>query len=228
MPSRNIVKTYVEGGIYHIYNRGVEKRVIFQDEQDYKVFLSYLKEYLSATEIKRKTFTLQGSTFKGIERQPNNYKLKIELLTYCLMPNHFHLVIKQLDGISMKFFMKSISTRYSMYFNKKYKKVGPLFQGKYKAVLVADESYLLHLTRYIHINPSEYFSNLVDAYSSYADYLHLRKTEWLNTNLILSHFENNVGLEFNKYNSYKKFVEDSRLNGTAILSNLKLEKDDDL
>jgi len=228
MPSRNIVKTYVEGGIYHIYNRGVEKRIIFQDEQDYKVFLSYLKEYLSVTVIRIKNFTLQGSTFKGMARQPKNYKSWVELLAYCLMPNHFHLMLKQIDSLSMKSFMKSISTRYSMYFNKKYKRVGPLFQGIYKAVLVMDESHLLHLTRYIHLNPAEDFLNLIDAYSSYADYLHLRKTKWVNTELILSRFDNNVGLEFKKYNSYKHFIEDSKVNSKEIISNLKIEKDDDL
>ena len=83
MPAKNVLKVYVENSYYHIYNRGVEKRIIFKDDQDYGVFLGYLKEYLSPPNdvIKLKQeFTLKGESFKGVPRQPNNYSKEIELL----------------------------------------------------------------------------------------------------------------------------------------------------
>lgn len=213
MPSKNLIKTDVENGYYHIYNRGVEKRIIFQDERDYKVFLGYLKEYLSPPpkpEDIIKTFILQGTTFKGVARQPNNYFHKIELIAYCLMPNHFHLLIKQIEKGSMSSFMKSISTRYSMYFNKKYDRVGSLFQNIYKAVNVLDEEYILHLSRYIHLNPAEYTKDLTKAYSSYVEYLGKRKTEWIKPRVVLDYFNNAKQDVFKTKNNYKDFVEKYR------------------
>lgn len=179
MPGKHIVKTYLKDGIYHIYNRGVEKRKIFLDEQDFKVFLSYLKTALSQlpdpTQIE-KNFTLQGSTFKGVPRQPKNFHSTVELHAYCLLPNHFHFLIRQLTETAIKNFMQSLFTRYSMYFNFRHKRVGALFQNIYKAVLVTEEPYLLHLSRYIHRNCLTYVKNLLDGYSSYAEYLRLRHT----------------------------------------------------
>ena len=101
MPRKNSLKTYIKDGYYHIYNRGVEKRIIFEDEQDYKVFLSYLKYSLlppPKPEDIKTIFTLQGLPFKGIPRMPKNFQGKMELLAYCLMPNHFHLLVKQVEN----------------------------------------------------------------------------------------------------------------------------------
>jgi putative transposase len=226
MPRKYSLKIYIENGYYHIYNRGVEKRVIFQDSQDYNVFLSYLKYSLlppPKPEDIKTIFTLQGLPFKGIPRIPKNYNDKIELLGYCLMPNHFHLLVKQLKNPTLESYMTSIITRYSMYFNKKYDRIGSLFQGPYKAILIKDDSYLLHLSRYIHLNPSEHTNNLPDAYSSYADYLGLRKTKWIKTDIILNYFNQKLAPEFNKYNSYKDFVEKNKKDPSAELGNLTLE-----
>ena len=210
MPAKNSIKIYVENGYYHIYNRGVEKRTIFQDEQDYKVFLGYLKFYLSPPPDKKdilKTFSLRGVSFKGVAAPLKNYEKSIDLLAYCLIPNHFHLLIKQIKQGAMEFFMRSLATRYSTYFNKKYDRVGPLFQGPYKACIVENENYLLHLSRYIHQNPGEYTNNLAGAYSSYAEYLGMRKTPWVKPDLILSFFEKGGGDFLKGFNSYKHFVE---------------------
>jgi len=226
MPRKNSLKLYIKDGYYHIYNRGVEKRTIFEDEQDYKVFLSYLKYSLSdppKPEDVSKTFTLQGSPFKGVPRLPKNFKGKIELLSFCLMPNHFHLLVKQIDNFSLKSFMISIITRYSMYFNKKYDRVGSLFQGIYRAVLIDNESYLLYLSRYIHLNPLEISKNIASAYSSYADYLEIRNTQWINPEIILSEFNKKVGTEFKKINSYKNFVENYTQDDKLILGDLTLD-----
>lgn len=227
MPSKNIYKTYVKDGYYHIYNRGVEKRKIFLDETDYKVFLNNLKIYLTSPpkpeEIKI-PFTLQGTTFKGIRKQPKNYKGQIDLLAYCLMPNHFHLIIKQSDSCSIQKFMQSLTVKYSMYFNKKYKRVGQLFQSRFKAVLITEDAYLLHLSRYIHLNPSEYTDNLVEAYSSFGEYIRLRNTEWIKPDIILKYFESQISPEFKKYSSYSNFVEGYKKDGSEIPDELTLER----
>lgn len=225
MPAKNLIRTESENSYYHIYNRGVEKRIIFIDEQDYKVFLKYLKDYLSPlpdpSKIK-KPFTLQGYTFQGVPHQVKNFYKKVKLIAYCLMPNHFHFILYQKNVHEIKNFMQSATTRYSMYFNKKYDRVGCLFQGTYKSVLINNEDYLLHLSRYIHLNPSENFDKLETAYSSYANYLGIRKTTWVKPQIILSFFEN-AKKDFLKNNTYKKFVEDYQINPAENLGELTLE-----
>jgi putative transposase len=225
VPSRNSLKIYADHGLYHIYNRGVEKRFIFEGDQDYKVFLRYLKEVLSPIDKKnlKTTFNLRGQSYKAEKRPLKNYSTEIDLAAYCLMPNHFHFLIKQNDKVSIEGFMRALMTRYSMYFNKKYERVGPLFQGRYKAVLVNDESYLLHLSRYIHLNPGEYSDNLEGAYSSYADYLGIRATPWVKPNVILSFFNQANLLDFENTGTYKNFVEKYKDDGSKLLGDLKLE-----
>jgi len=105
MPAKNVVKFYIEGGIYHIYNRGVEKRMIFLDDLDRNVFIKYLKDALMSPPDSKDLlidFTLKGATLKCIPRQTKNFHGKIELLAYCLMPNHIHLLLKQSTGRDIK------------------------------------------------------------------------------------------------------------------------------
>jgi len=224
VPQKNSLKTYVMDGYYHIYNRGVEKRTIFTDKLDHKVFLSYLKEYLSPKQVPDKVkFTLQGQSFKGVPRTPNNYANNIKLLCYCLLPNHFHLLIRQHEERAIESFMRSLQTRYSMYFNKRHQRIGGLYQDRYKAINILDETYLLHLSRYIHLNPLEYTKNLESAYSSYAEYLGKRKTKWLKSDTILSFFDQATIPEIKKTNSYKEFVENYTHGSKKILGKLTLE-----
>lgn len=227
MPARNSRKIYVDNGIYHIYNRGVEKRIIFIDTIDYKVFLKYLSQYLSPIpEVNdlKKTFTLQGLAFKGVPRQPKNYFGKIDLICYCLMPNHFHFLLKSRDSKDLKEFIQSLLTRYSMYFNKKYQRVGSLFQGRYKAVVITTDNYLLHLSRYIHLNPSEFTKDLENAYSSYSTYLGLIKTPWIKPDIVLNFFKTKAVQEFdNNVKTYKDFTEKYKKNSSNLPGNLILE-----
>lgn len=204
MPAKNTRRMFVAGGYYHIYNRGVNKRTIFKDVQDKKVFLGYLKEglmdpadqdYPKPTKI---DFTLKGQTFKGVRRQVNSYYKIIELIAYCLMSNHFHLLIRQLNDNSISEFVRSLLTRYTMYFNRKYGRTGRLFQGVYRACLINDEQYLLWLSRYIHRNPAKEYKDLSKTYSSYADYLGARNTKWLRPDVVLGYFKNQ---------DYRAFVE---------------------
>lgn len=226
MPGKNALKIYIRDGYYHVYNRGVEKRIIFQDDQDYKVFLTYLKEALSPPpdpSTLKKEFSLRRQSFKGIPRQPKNYLGEIELLAFCLMPNHFHLLIKQKSNNSMEKFARSLLTRYSKYFNKRYERVGPLFQGRYKAVLVREDPHLLHLSRYIHLNPSEYTNDLEGAYSSYSQYLGKTKAEWVKPETILSFFDQATKDFLKETNTYKDFVEKFKKDSQEVLGNLILE-----
>lgn len=202
MPAKGSIKFYLPNSIYHIYNRGVEKRKIFLDEQDHKVFLTYLKQYISNLD---ETSRLQGLTLQY--HKTKNYFEEIELLAFCLMPNHFHLLVKQKDKNSIKNFTQSLFTRYSMYFNKKYKRCGSLFQGRYKATNVINKDYLLDISRYIHKNPLKYTKNLIESYSSYSTYLGLNNTVWVNKNVVLDYFNESTFIKHNNINSYKYFVE---------------------
>lgn len=229
MPAKHTIKTYVEEGIYHIYNRGVEKRVIFEDALDYKVFLNCLKDaLLSPEELQRIPIdvTVQGVSFKGIPRAPKNFNGLIDLLAYCLMPNHFHLLVQQHSIRSIDNFMRSVATRYSSYFNKRYSRVGPLFQGAYKAALVDSDVYLLHLSRYIHRNPLKVGRQIVETYSSYADYIDLRHTAWVKKDLVLASFQPAKLLFLRHTNSYRSFVEYDGFQEDALDSDVIIEDDD--
>lgn len=223
MPSKNSIKSYLQNSYYHIYNRGVEKRKIFKDEEDYKVFLSYLKTYLEPPKEKEKLeVRINNTIFKGLRRPLNNYSKEIDLISYCLMPNHFHILIYQKGERAMEYFMRSIGTKYSQYFNKKYDRVGYLFQGTYKAVLVETEPQLLHLTRYIHLNPSKE-TPLKDAYSSYGEYLGLRSTFWVKPQEILGFFKTIQRTSLKDLLSYQSFVEDYLRDSREILGELTID-----
>ena len=205
MPSRNSTKTYIENGYYHIYNRGVEKRIIFLDQQDYSVFLSYLKEYLLPKKEKELHERLSDPQISSVEKnkvlkslQLNNFSQEITLLSYCLMPNHFHFLVKQKSINAIDKFMNSLATRYTMYFNRKYKRVGSLYQDVYKAVLITSEDQFLHLSRYIH----KQALSLNNQPCSYPEYVGLRKTLWIKPDEILSFFS-----KTNPSLSYQNFVE---------------------
>ena len=191
MPPTNSIKEYEVNAYYHLYNRGVEKRQIFLDDQDYQVFLSYLKTYLSPPDDKRK---YEAKRLK-------NFSKEIDLICYCLMSNHFHLLIKQHTLLAMTQFMLCLGTKYSMYFNKKYQRVGRLFQGVYKGVKVTSEEQLLYLTKYIHRNPHK--DGLQDnKYISLKNYLGKIDSAWVKKVKILQYFS-----ETNPDLSYSSFLE---------------------
>ena len=154
-----------------------------------------------------------------------NLSEEIDLLAFAFMPNHIHLFIKQktVDGI-MKL-MKRVATAYVMYFNKKYQRVGSLFQNRYKAVLIETEPYLLHLTRYIHLNPVKISNTVVDfkQYSSYPYYLGQKSASWIKPQEILGYFGNAQKRNLNDVLSYQSFVEDYREDTIELLGSLILE-----
>lgn len=211
MPSRHRTKQYIENSYYHIYNRGVEKRLIFLDNQDYAVFLSYLQDYLTPKDELNLQKQLGDPAISYKQRDKitkllnlKNFADEITLISYCLMPNHFHLCIKQKSAGAIDKFMKSLATRYTMYFNRKYKRVGQLCQDVYKAVLIETDEQLLYLTSYIHKQALAIQGQILEVNqpSSYPEYLGKRKTEWVHPEEILAFFS-----KTNPQLSYQTFVE---------------------
>lgn len=134
--------------IYHIYNRGVEKRLLFLDNGDYSRFiqgLAIFNDVEPALNFKYKIDKVENSTEKK--------KPLVDILSFCLMPNHFHLLIKQKEDAGITRFMRKLCVGYANYFNLKYQRVGSLFQGKFKSVLIDSESQFVHIPYYIHSNP---------------------------------------------------------------------------
>lgn len=167
MPSRN--PPLIVDAVYHIYNRGSEKRRIFDNTSDYQRFLKTLQYYQQ--EGFKPRFS-HFNRFKTLQIDPS--KKIVEILCFCLMPNHFHFLLKQLKTNGITEFVSKLSNSYTKYYNTKYNRVGPLLQGEFKAVLLEDDEQLLHLSRYIHLNP--FVSFLVKdlnqfKWSSYQEYI---------------------------------------------------------
>ncbi|OGV93344.1 hypothetical protein A3B57_01930 [Microgenomates group bacterium RIFCSPLOWO2_01_FULL_47_10] len=211
MPSPNTLKTYQADHYYHLYNRGVNKRKIFLDDQDYKVFLSYLKEYLSPV--------IDGMFPSKIK---NNFNKVIKLSAYCLMPNHFHLLVHQKNPDDINYFMRSLNTNYVRYFNLRHRRIGPLYQSRYKAVSVTTDEQLLYLSKYIHRNPlKSLFPEgnptsrtvlevmVAHKFSSLSNYLGAINQPWVNTSAILTYFSH-----INSSQLYAGFITNQELSDT--------------
>ena len=231
MPAKNSIKQYAENCFYHVYNRGVDRRDIFLDDLDYRVFLHLLKFYLSPQDPKYENehplTELTGIIpvrLHFFETLPD----EVDLLAYCLMPNHFHLLLKQntQDGITK--LLRRISITYAMYFNKKYKRVGHLFEGIFKAALIEKDPYLLYLTKYIHLNPTE-LTGIIPVnypYSSYQYYLGMKSANWIKPQFVLNYFQTNKEnlLVPKQIDSYQKFVENCQNDLRELLGKLILEE----
>jgi putative transposase len=212
VPARNVIRTFVEDSYYHLYNRGVEKRLIFQDFQDYAVFMSYLKHYLTPpmeTEQIGKRLSTKAAN-EEIEPVKHDTRLRnfgsdLYLTAYSLMPNHYHLLVKQKSRRVIEHFMGSLSIRYTMYFNRKYDRVGALFQGVYKAVLVESDEHLLALTRYIHkqslLLEDDNLREIQPC--SFGEFIGKRKTDWVHPEEIMDFFSSS-NYDF----SYQQFVKE--------------------
>lgn len=144
--------------IYHIYNRGVEKRKIFLEDRDYLRFVQDLFEFNDDKPVSNVDYYFEKTNMEvGLpyNREQRAKKSIVEILAFCLMPNHFHLMARQNNEDGITEFMRKIGTGYTNYFNLKYERVGPLFQGKYKFAHIKKETHFIHLPNYIHANPLE-------------------------------------------------------------------------
>lgn len=193
--------------IYHVFNRGLDRRSIFTDKNEFERIQKLIKFY------RHKDIPIR---FSQVNHQPieikermlkNLYKSEriIDILAYCIMPNHFHFLLKQTDDKGISTFIANIANAYTKYFNTKHKRTGNLFEGVFKAVHIETEEQLIHVSRYIHLNPVA--SSIIPdrelenyRWSSYPEYLSLSKEEISQKELILSMFKS--------VRDYREFVND--------------------
>lgn len=196
---------FVNHEYYHIFNRGVDKRDVFLCEADYPRFLRSLKEFNQKDPVfsiyrldqeRRKLIAGIGSLRKD--------KL-VDIIAYCLNPNHFHLILRQLIEGGISEFLKRLGTGYTGYFNHRYKRSGVLFQGKFKSVRIRTGAHLLYLSAYVNRNYfiHGYGNDSGWMYSSFLDYTGKRSNGICNTSVILDQFKNK--------NEYREFIRENAL-----------------
>lgn len=201
MPTRNAIKEYDEDSYYHLYSCGNNKQKIFIDDQDYTVFLGYLKRYLSSEQ-----------RLKPNRQKFRNFSKELDLLAYCIMPNHIHLLVYQSIN---PYAISQVMSAYSRYFNTKCNRRGGIFESRYLASRITQDAYLRHISRYIHLNPREWKNW---SYSSLQYYTGQKHAEWIKPDRILE--------LFNSSDDYLSFVHDYE-DQKNFLDDLKLELDHD-
>ena len=209
MPRRAI--PLVAGEYYHIYSRGNNRQKIFFERENYLFFLRRMRQYLlgEATEKSLDQTSEVLETSEVLVRPTT-------IIAYCLMPNHFHLLVCPHDDLSHRIQLFSIS--YTKAINKRYERVGGLFQGQFQAVRIGSNDYLLHLSRYLHLNPVT--ARLVKRpedwdFSSYRDFVGLRQGTLPRPDIVLSQFSDG--------NSYQGFVNSYSSNDRGYIAHLLFE-----
>ncbi len=197
---------FANNEIYHIYNRGVEKRQTYLDKRDNERFIQTMFYYQLKKPPTRFSFKDRPqiiSTNKGAE-------VLVEVLAFCIMPTHYHLLVRQVEEKGISKMLSKINNSYTRFFNIKHNRVGPLFQGSFKAVRIEDQYQLQHVCRYIHLNPLiDYLvTDLSDyPFSSYRQFIG-QEDGCCVTRVILD--------DFKTREDYKKFVLDQEDYGRAI------------
>lgn len=205
MPGRSA--QFANGEFYHLFNRGSDKRDIFLQPRDYERFRKTFYYYqFIGPKIRFSKFTKSElNTFK-----PSQEKKLVDIVCFCLMPNHFHFLVRQVMDKGASIFMSQLSNSYTKYFNTKYPRVGSLFQGTFKAVHVNTDEQLLHLSRYIHLNPivSGLAKDLSTfKWSSFSEYAS-GKEILCSISTVLNFFPSSI--------KYKEFLEDQINYGTTL------------
>ncbi|MAG12458.1 hypothetical protein CL630_01455 [bacterium] len=191
---------FAENEFYHLYNRGVDKRDIFLKREDYDRFMRLLYVCNGESEIRMEV--LRTLSFSELLKMFSRRKPLVAIGAYCLMPNHFHILIRQIQPNGISRFMQKLMTAYSMYFNTKYERSGTLFEGRFKSKRAIHDNYLRYLFAYIHLNPVK----LVDSTWKEKGIQNLQEAR---TQLL--HYD---------YSSYLDFIGKVRPEG-AIVSNAK-------
>jgi len=190
--------SFVTGEMYHVYNKSIAEFVIFNNDTEFLHIKGAVRYY----QIEN-----QPIKFSKIDTYVNNAEQKfadkklVEIICYCFMPTHIHLVLRQLMENGISNFMRYVLSSYSHYFNIKHNRKGPLWESSFKKVLVESDSQLLHLTRYIHLNPvTAYIANNPEdwRWSSYREYISDNKEGFCEYDNVLDTIPK----------EYKKFVED--------------------
>lgn len=163
--------SFANGEYYHIFNRGIDKKDIFTDTEDLERFFKSMSEFNTVIPTGgiylasfRDNNLLRNSVSKYMEKL-------VEFICYCLNPNHFHFLIRQIADRGIEKFMHRLGLGYSKFFNEKYQRSGSLFQGPYKAIHIDSDPYLLHLSAYINLNNKVHEINSALYKSSLEEYL---------------------------------------------------------
>ena len=230
---------FAPGEYFHIYNRGANKAKVFLDGADYQRFLLLLylannTEVVHLSNLDRSRSHSKNEPFSIIRPE-----VLVDIGVYCIMPNHFHLLVRSRNDIGVSIFMKKLLTGYAMYFNKRHEHSGALFEGRFKAEHVANDRYLKYLFSYIHLNPlslrySEWkekgIPNIKGAeeylhsyrYSSFLDYAGVGRSE----KVILT--TSNFPDYFREAKDFKSFILDwlkisSKYQGRSLISMTDLD-----
>lgn len=195
MPSNRKV-VFGNGEYYHVFNRGVEKRPTFLNKYEFLRAIDSLSFYRFGDLPFQysKYLNLDKDKKAALLKDLDESKLQVEIIAFCLMGNHFHLLLKQLKDNGIVKFMAKFTNSYTKYFNTKHQRVGPLFQGVFKAVHVSSDEQLLHLSRYVHLNPVLGFRVQVEEltdylWSSYPEYLDKTGSNMINQSEVLKFFK---------------------------------------
>ncbi len=192
---RNI--KFIKGQFYHIYNRGVDKRDIFTNTGDFYRFLQSMEDFNVREPI--------GSIFENSFNQlgssaPKSGKL-VNFVVFCLNQNHYHFILEPLVNNGIQKFMHRLSTGYTNYFNEKYKRSGSLFQGRYKAIHINSDEYILHLSAYVNLNHKvhknlnkKWMENLPK--SSFEEYIGKTTKNFCSKSIILEQFPSTKDYKF--------------------------------
>jgi putative transposase len=226
MPGRKI--PLVTNYFYHVYNRGVEGRPTYTSTLEYRRFLNLLNYYrfekLPTSYSNYKNYPKENK-IRIMNELKNQQKTQVEIINYCLMPNHFHLLLNQTAENGISNFMSKLQNGYTKYFNKRNNRYGSLFQGRFKSIIIESENQLLHVFRYIILNPYSVavvknIEKLVDyPWIPLKEYLqNFKKEKLLNRELILNLF---TGVS-----SFKDFIFDyaDYQKKLEVIKHLTLEK----
>jgi len=214
---------FINDEYYHIYNRGVDKRTIFDCQEDLDRFFLSMKEFNVVDPIGSiYENSLNKNKFGHRVSKPKKEKL-VNFICYNLLPNHYHFILQQLVDNGIQKFMHKLGMGYAKYFNAKNKRSGSLFQSKYKAIHVNSNRYLLHLSAYINLNDKvhnlEKFGHRVSKLfkSSWGEYIQEKKVFFCEKNIVLDQFGNR--------DDYKEFAKDSleRIEENKQIKNFLLE-----
>ncbi len=202
---------FFEGGYFHVYNRGVDKRV---------VFLRY-GQYLRFVQTMRSILFTGSATPRLKTNQSLALNKKVRIIAYCLMPNHYHFLVQELEDGGITEFMHKLDTSYTKYFNMNNHRTGRLFEYTFKAKEIESDEVLLHVARYIHLNPV--VAHLVQKpdewkWSSHKEYVDIEVSKLCDSSVILSFFKD--------IDSYKTFVSD-QIQYAILLKEIEEVKDED-
>lgn len=192
---------FADGEYYHIYNRGVDKRDIFMNQLDFGRFLQSMDEFNAEDPIGS---IYENAFLKDLAKDKTKKKKLVNIICYCLNPNHYHFILEQLMDRGVEKFMHRLGGGYTKYFNSKHQRNGSLFQGPFKAIHIDSNKYLLHLSAYTNLNFKVHrLGSLASKWrSSWDEYQNRRSNFGLcNKDIILEQFKNRT--------EYKQFAESS-------------------